>query len=124
MVDPTDMTRRRFSYTAFAAFAILGRPAAAHAAPSIVNVHASDFQFTPSTIQARVGEETVLRFTSDEDVHGISSSELGIPRTLIVPKMSVDIAFTPSKAGTYRLHCAYYCGSEHAGMLLTIQAEK
>jgi len=118
------MTRRRFSNTAFAALAVLGIPAVACAEPSVVTVHASNFQFTPSKIQARVGEETILRLTSDEGVHGISSSELGISKTLIVPGKSVDIAFTPATAGTYRLHCANFCGSGHAEMLLTVQAEK
>jgi cytochrome c oxidase subunit II len=117
------MTRRRFSCAAFAALAVLGIPATAYAEPSVVNVHTSNFQFTPSTIQARVGQETILRLTSDEGVHGIFSSELGISKTLIVPGKSVDVAFTPATAGTYRLHCANFCGSGHAGMLLTVRAE-
>ena len=94
------------------------RPSAAH--PS-VDVVASNWKFTPATIEAHVGEETTLRLTSSEGVHGIESADLGIPKTMITPGKFVEVKFTPKKAGTYVLHCAIMCGEGHEKMALTIK---
>src|SRR5579875_1361206 len=91
--------------TALAALviAISYRPASAH--PSI-DIAASNWKFTPSTITLHVGETTTLRLTSTSGVHGIKSDELGIPLTTIVPGKFVTVEVTPKKAGTYVVPCA------------------
>ncbi len=94
-----------------------GTAAIAH--PSI-DIVASNWKFTPSTIELHVGETTTLRMTSSEGVHGIESADLGIPKTTIMPGEFTAIKVTPTKAGTYVLHCAVMCGAGHADMALTV----
>ncbi len=91
--------------------------AAAH--PSI-DIVASNWKFTPSTIELHVGEPTTLRLTSSEGVHGLKSDELGIPQTTIAPGNWATVEVTPRKAGTYVLHCTIVCGAGHRNMTLTV----
>lgn len=100
--------------------AFLVQAAAAHPTVDIV---ASNWKFTPSTITVPVGEPTTLRLTSAEGVHGIASTDLGIPTTTIMPGKFVTVTFTPKKAGTYPVHCAVICGAGHADMILTIKVQ-
>jgi cytochrome c oxidase subunit 2 len=101
-----------------ATFAWSTPPAAAH--PSI-DIVASNWKFTPSTITAHLNEPTTLRLTSSEGVHGIQSSELGIPNTTILPGKFVTVTFTPTKTGTYFVHCSVFCGAGHVNMVLTVK---
>jgi cytochrome c oxidase subunit 2 len=99
------------------AVAALASLAAAH--PSI-DIVASNWKFTPSTIELHVGQPTTLRLTSSEGVHGLQSDALGIPLTTIQPGGWTTIVVTPKTAGTYVLHCAIVCGAGHANMTLTV----
>jgi cytochrome c oxidase subunit II len=93
--------------------------ASAIADPSIAIV-ASNWKFTPSEIQLHVGETTTLRLTSTQGVHGLESSDLGIPQTTIVPGTTKAVEVTPKKPGKYVLHCAIMCGAGHPNMTLTV----
>jgi len=92
-------------------------PALAH--PSI-DIVASNWKFTPSTIELHVGETTTLRLTSSEGVHGIASDDLGIKQTTIMPRQFTSVTVTPKKAGKYVIHCSILCGAGHADMALTV----
>jgi len=94
-------------------------PAVSPAHPS-VDIVASNWKFTPATVELHVGETTTLRITSSEGVHGLQSDDLGIVKTTIVPGSFATIQVTPKKAGTYVLHCAVMCGAGHADMTLTV----
>jgi heme/copper-type cytochrome/quinol oxidase subunit 2 len=88
----------------------------------VVNVVATaDQKFAPDHIVLHVNKRQTLRFTSAGGVHGIVSTDLGIPATMIMPGKPVSIAVTPKKAGTYRIPCTIVCGPGHADMALTIQ---
>jgi cytochrome c oxidase subunit 2 len=91
----------------------------ATARPSI-DVVASNWKFTPGTIELHVGQTTTLRLTSTEGIHGLQSDELGIPQTVIMPGRWQTVQVTPTKAGTYVLHCAIVCGAGHPHMTLTV----
>ncbi|MBV8490654.1 MAG: cupredoxin domain-containing protein [Candidatus Eremiobacteraeota bacterium] len=108
---------RNLAATALAA-GLLMVPAAIGAHPSI-DIVASNWKFTPSTIELHVGETTTIRLTSSEGVHGLESPELGITKTTIVPGQFTKIDVTPKQAGKYVLHCAILCGAGHADMALT-----
>lgn len=98
-------------------------PKASAAHPSI-DIVASNWKFTPSTITLHVGETTQLRLTSSSGVHGLKSDDLGIPQTTISPGKFVTVSVTPTKAGTYVLPCAIMCGPGHGDMKLTVVVEK
>lgn len=87
--------------------------------PSI-DIVASNWKFTPSTIQLRAGQTTTLRLTSREGVHGLESPDLGIPQTMIMEGSVKSIDVTPKKPGKYVLHCAIMCGAGHSNMTLTV----
>jgi len=95
-------------------------PAAAH---PTVDIAVSNWKFTPAKIEAHVGEQMTLRFTSSEGVHGVESADLGIPKTTISPGKVVEVAFTPKKPGTYVIHCAVLCGEGHDKMTLTVEVK-
>jgi cytochrome c oxidase subunit 2 len=96
--------------------------AAATAAPqgTPIDVAASNWAFTPAKITLHAGVPTQLRFTSKEGVHGVASSELGIPKTTLVPGKTVTLTVTPAKTGEYKVPCAVVCGAGHATMILTV----
>ena len=83
-------------------------------------VASSDGKFTPSKIVMYVGKTTTLHLTSSGGVHGLVSNRLHIPLTRIQPGKTVTVAVTPTKAGTYVLPCAIFCGLNHANMKLTV----
>ncbi|MBV9233019.1 MAG: cytochrome c oxidase subunit II, partial [Candidatus Eremiobacteraeota bacterium] len=61
-----------------------------------------------------------LRLTSSEGVHGLQSSELNIPQTVIEPGTFKAVEVTPKKPGKYVLHCSVMCGAGHPNMTLTV----
>ena len=115
------LTRVGTSLAAAAVLAVIAAvapvPASAH---PTVDVAVANWKFTPATITIPVGEPTVLRLTSTSGVHGIQSDDLGIPMTTIPNGKTVEVTFTPKKAGTYVLHCMVFCGPGHADMKLTV----
>ncbi|MBV8197096.1 MAG: cupredoxin domain-containing protein [Candidatus Eremiobacteraeota bacterium] len=98
---------------------LVGAPVRLFAAHSI-DVVASNWKFTPNTIQLHVGQTTTLRLTSSEGVHGLQSADLGIPQTMIMPGSVKTVDVAPKKTGKYVLHCAIVCGTGHANMTLTV----
>jgi cytochrome c oxidase subunit 2 len=111
---------RRLAVVAAAGAVALALPALAH--PTI-DVVASNWKFTPATVELHVGETTTLHLTSSAGVHGIQSDELGIPQTMIAPGKFVDVEITPKKAGTYKVSCSIVCGAGHGDMVLTIEVK-
>jgi cytochrome c oxidase subunit 2 len=109
---------KKLVYTAVL-FALLA-PLAAWSHPSI-DIVASNWKFTPGTITVHLNEPATLRLTSSGGVHGIASSELGIPKTTIVPNSYVTVTFTPKKLGTYEIHCAIICGAGHSDMEIIVK---
>lgn len=91
------------------------------APPQVVTVQASATAlFSPSEITVHAGQPVELRLVGVSGVHGVVSSELGIPNTTITPGSTQTVTFTPAKPGTYVLHCTIPCGMDHARMTLTI----
>jgi cytochrome c oxidase subunit 2 len=102
-----------------AAFLGLSTIAQSAAHPTI-DIVASNWKFTPNAIQLHAGQETTLRLTSTDGVHGLQSDDLGIPMTMITPGSAKTVTVTAKKAGKYVLHCAIMCGAGHPNMTLTV----
>ena len=94
------------------------------ALPVVAVVATADQTFQPNHIVLHVNKRQTLRFTSAGGVHGIASTDLGIPATMIVPDKPVDVVVTPKKAGSYKLSCTIVCGPNHADMALTVEVKR
>lgn len=89
------------------------------AAPRHIEVIARRFAFSPSEITLKKGEPVVLVLKSADVAHGIRFTELGV-ETKVGKGQTSELAFTPSKSGTFVGHCIVFCGSGHGGMTLTL----
>ena len=110
--------------TAALSATLLFAPVAVVLAHPSIDIVAANWKFTPATIELHVGETTTLRLTSSEGVHGIQSTELGIPQTMIMPGSFVTVSVTPKKAGAYVIHCSVICGAGHPNMVLDVNVVK
>ena len=121
MTRNRDQVGRRPSARGFgaglAAIAMAAAAAAAPPAPRAIDVAASNFTFTPETIQVKEGETVVLRARStDGKGHGIAIKELKVKAALPKTGEVVPIEITAGKPGTYVIACSVYCGSGHSRM--------
>ena len=97
-------------------------PAAAALRPQVVTVTASTTTlFAPAEITVHAGQPVELVLVGQIGVHGIQSSDLGIPQTVITPGSTNKVTFTPTKPGTYTVHCTIPCGPNHTNMTLVIK---
>jgi cytochrome c oxidase subunit 2 len=93
----------------------------ASSAPQTIAITASNWKFAPSEITVHANQPVKLELSSSEGVHGFSSSDLGIANTLLTPGSTKTIEFTPSKPGTYTVHCSVFCGQGHGDMTLIVK---
>ncbi|HEY1901936.1 MAG TPA: cupredoxin domain-containing protein [Terracidiphilus sp.] len=91
----------------------------AEAAPRRIEVTAKRFAFTPGEITLKKGEPVVLVLKSIDVAHGIRIKELGV-EVKVGKGQSNEVAFTPSKTGTFVAHCSVFCGAGHGTMALTV----
>jgi len=84
------------------------------AAPRVIEISAERFQFWPSEVVVREGEEVELRLRSDDTIHGFRI--LGSGTNLQVPKRGHGYAtarFMGSRPGRYTFECNRLCGAGH-----------
>ena len=89
-----------------------------------IELKAYRYSFEPETITVHEGEPVKLVLTSKDVTHGIADADLGIPNTVIFKGKTSTVTFTPRKLGTYKVHCAVFCGVGHANMVLTVKVIK
>jgi cytochrome c oxidase subunit 2 len=77
------------------------------------------FPFSPSEITLKKGEPVILELTSHDVEHGLAISEFGL-RKDVVGGQTAELAFTPTRTGTFVGRCSYYCGPGHVSMVMTI----
>jgi cytochrome c oxidase subunit 2 len=92
---------------------------AAEPTPQRIEVSAKRFAFSPSAVTLKKGQPAVLVLKSEDVPHGIRFKELGIDTKADKGKTS-EVAFTPTRTGTFVGHCAVFCGAGHGNMTLTI----
>ena len=90
----------------------------------VVQVKARRFEFEPSTIVVREGENVRLLITSEDVPHGFGLKDYGIDKRLR-PGRPQEIAFTAGKPGNHPFRCSVRCGPGHRDMrgeLLVLEA--
>lgn len=62
-----------------------------------------------------VGTPVTVTMTSQDVIHSLYIPALRIKQD-VLPGRYTGLSFTATKPGTYRLHCAEYCGTDHSIM--------
>ncbi len=123
----TSKIRVRAVSSALAVVIVTGTPGghrwgqAAYAAgqPTIVEIKAKKYEFSPNEITLKKGEPAVLRLTSEDRTHGFLVKPLNIDAD-IKPGQVTEIAVTPGLAGEYIVICDHYCGTGHGNMKMKL----
>jgi cytochrome c oxidase subunit 2 len=107
------------SVLALALFAPILSPVPARSepapAPRRIEVTAKRFEFTPAELVLERGAPVLLQLRALDRAHGFWAPELGI-KVRLEPGQTVEVPFTPAKAGTFGFHCFVFCGSGHEEM--------
>ena len=101
--------------------ALAGSESVAAAGTQSITVTASNWKFAPAEITVHVNQPVALKLSSSEGVHGFASLELGINNTILAPGSTKTVTFTPTKVGTYTIHCTMMCGQGHADMTFIVK---
>src|SRR5262249_32992624 len=98
-------------------FLALAAPAPAPAAEAerVVSISAKRFEFTPSTIELKVGEPVILELSALDRKHGFAAPDLHIVE-VILPGKVTRIRIVPDRPGTFTFRCSVFCRSGHEDM--------
>ena len=77
--------------------------------------------WSPSVIQAKVGEPLHLEFTSDDVMHGFAVGQMDMTPVDIEPGKVSETTLTFDKPGIYIFFCTRWCGLNHWRMRGTIE---
>ena len=111
--------RRLLAGTAsFFALGLAGGYVAAQT-PRVISVKAKKFTFTPDKITLTRGEPVIFELTTEDVLMGFYLPDFKL-RVDVVPGKTVQLAFTPPKAGEFDFICDVFCGDLHEDMNGTI----
>lgn len=88
--------------------------------------HPDVYRFSPGAITVHAGQKVALAIANPGmALHSIAIPALGV-NAMIQPAndgrpATAQVAFTPTRPGTYTAYCSVYCGSGHARMILRIR---
>ena len=83
--------------------------------PRSIEIVARQFQFTPSKVPLKLGEQATLLVTAMDFAHGFSVPDLGI-RADLVPGLVTRIQIVPKELGALDFLCDNFCGDDHESM--------
>jgi cytochrome c oxidase subunit II len=89
--------------------------AAAGAGAERVAVTATKFDFGAREIRVRKGRPVTFVLTTPDFVHGFSVPDFNA-RADLVPGKTVELTFTPDRAGRFVFLCDNFCGEGHDKM--------
>ncbi|WP_437224121.1 cytochrome c oxidase subunit II [Planctomicrobium sp. SH661] len=72
-----------------------------------------------NSLHVPVGQPVRLRMISEDVIHSFFIPAFRVKQD-VLPAYYSQLWFTPTRAGTYHLFCAEYCGTEHSGMVGTV----
>ena len=91
--------------------------------PSVVEVSAKRFEFTPKEIHLRAGEPVTFRLRTEDVTHGFFSRKLKLDAD-VAPGQPTDVTITPDAAGTFTVICDHFCGAGHGNMKMKVVVEE
>jgi cytochrome c oxidase subunit 2 len=87
--------------------------------PQRIEITARRFAFTPGEITVKKGQPVVLVLHSDDVEHGLRLKDFGV-NVQVKPGKTIEVKFTPEKAGDFVGHCVVFCGAGHGGMMIKV----
>ena len=96
------------------ALALLGAPSEP-AAERVIQITARKFDFSPASIELKVGVPVVLELRSEDRDHGFAVPDLKIDAK-VAPGGVTRVRIVPDRTGTFEFHCNVFCGSGHEEM--------
>jgi cytochrome c oxidase subunit II len=95
------------------------RHLSAEDAPRRIEIVAKRFNYTPGEITVRKDIPVVIVLTSQDTNHGLKFKELNVSLQAKKGQTS-EIAFTPTRTGTFTGQCSVFCGTGHGSMDLVL----
>jgi len=89
----------------------------------VIAVHARRYEFNPSNITLKEGQQVKLVFISDDVTHSLTVKGLGL-EVNIKKNHSSEVLLTPSKVGNFVGECSIYCGAGHDRMRIVFHVTK
>lgn len=83
---------------------------------------ARQWEFEPSVVRVKFGDEVTLNITSVDVLHGFGLPDFGVSQNLEPGKTTV-VKFTANKKGTFSFFCSVFCGEGHKEMKGTLIVE-
>jgi cytochrome c oxidase subunit II len=90
--------------------------------PVRIKIVAKKYQFDPSEIRVKKGDEVVLEVTTADVQHGFHLADLGISEPIQKGKVA-EIRFTAGNRGEHKIQCDIICGPRHEEMVGKIIVE-
>ncbi len=87
------------------------------------SIVAKQFEFTPSTITVKKGDNVIIRLTSADVKHGFSLPGFNISKE-VDAQTPVTIEFVADKTGTFEFRCSVPCGEGHSEMTGQLAVEE
>ena len=69
-------------------------------------VEGKSFSFTPNKIAVKKGQPVTIVFKNSEGIHDFVLDEFNVETKQIKTGESVEVTFTPDKAGTFEFYCS------------------
>jgi len=81
-----------------------------------IALSASKFEFSAKEIRVRRGRPVTLVLQTTDFAHGFSVPDFQV-RVDLIPGRTVEVTFTPDKAGRFDFLCDNFCGEGHDFMM-------
>ncbi len=86
----------------------------------VLEIKASQFQFTPGTIRVKPGDQITISLTSLDVAHGIYLDGYNL-NLEADPGQTNSLTFKADREGVFRFRCSISCGSLHPFMIGKLQ---
>ena len=84
-----------------------------------IELTARKFEFGSAEIRVKRGQPVTLVLRAEDFAHGFSIPDFNV-RSDFIPGKSVELTFTPDRAGNFVFLCDNFCGEEHDFMTGTL----
>ncbi len=107
--------RRRLLRGAAGLLACVAGVTTGQSAPRRISLEVRKFAFVPEQITLAIGQPVILAIRTLDFAHGVSLPDFA-QRVDCIPGITVELAFTPDKAGRFGFVCDNFCGEGHDDM--------